>query len=179
MRRGILTGMRITGGGAVCVALLAVPLGLLAGACTKSNPGGGEDLVGPSVTGPTPPPQAPPPQAPPPQAPPPAPPAPPSSTTSMRWVLTDGCNDGRGLRTRFFDKTNNLMWPDAERVYVAGSGGSVEVSLGANAGATICYGAAKDPDDRTYWGIGLDGNQGCASCCYTAAATTIRINLSC
>jgi hypothetical protein len=105
---------------------------------------------------------------------------PPSATTAMTWSLTDACNDGRGIQVRFFDKTNNLVWPpDNTQVYVAGQNGTVNVSLAAQAGAKICYGAQPDPPNNRYWGVGIDGNSGCTDCCYTAAATTVRLNLAC
>src|SRR5688500_10729297 len=53
----------------------------------------------------------------------------PSGTVSMRWSLSDGCSDGRGLQAKFFDRTNNLVWPDAGRVYVSDPGSPIEVTL--------------------------------------------------
>ena len=98
----------------------------------------------------------------------------------MRWTLTDACNDGRGLQARFFDKTNNLVWPpDSTKVYVTGSGGSIDVQLSANNGAKICYGAQPDPTNGRYWGLGISGTNGCPDCCYTATNTPIRVNLTC
>lgn len=106
---------------------------------------------------------------------------PPSSTVSMRWTLTDACGDGAGLHARFFDKTNNLVWPaDSSKVFVTNSNGTIDVSLAANTGARVCYGAQPDSSSTNrYWGVGMSGNNGCPDCCYTAANTTIRLNLTC
>lgn len=47
---------------------------------------------------------------------PPATPPPPSGMSSLTFAITDGCSDGRGLQVKFFDTTNNLLWPSATEV---------------------------------------------------------------
>ena len=142
--------------------MIVVVAALLAGACTKSGNSGSNGnggITGPSAI---------------------TPPPPTTTTTSMRWTLINACNNGRGLQARFFDKTNNLVWPpDSSKVYVTGAGGTIDVSLAATAGAKICYGAQPDPPNNSHWGIGINGDQGCTDCCYTGANTTVQLNLSC
>lgn len=90
-----------------------------------------------------------------------------SGTALFTWTIQDGCSDGLGLYLRFFDVTNSLVWPDSSHVYTINSGKVGTFKLTAKRGAKICYGAEPNPQDGGYWGIGLDGDQGCASCCYT------------
>jgi hypothetical protein len=108
-------------------------------------------------------------------------PPPSTSTVTMRFTLNDSCGDGLGLQARFFDKTNNLVWPaDSSKVYVASSGGAIDVSLAARAGASVCYGAQPDPPNNRYWGVGISGTNSCSDCCYTASSDqTVRRNLVC
>jgi hypothetical protein len=109
----------------------------------------------------------------------PVPPPPPTTTARMEWSLVDGCNDGRGIAVRLFDKTNNLLWPSASQYWRTGPGGSVDVPIACQRGARICYGAATDPQTTSYWGIGLDGRQGCDSCCFTCDDYRVSRTLVC
>lgn len=97
----------------------------------------------------------------------------------MTWSLSDGCSDGRGLHVRLFDKTNNLLWPNQSQVYVAQTGGSVDVTISCRTGARICYGAETNPSSTSYWGVGIDGTRGCDNCCVTCSATTVSRSLVC
>jgi hypothetical protein len=115
----------------------------------------------------------------PPPAVPPAPAPPPSTTARMEWSLSDGCNDGLGIGVRLFDRTNNLVWPNASQYWRTGAGGTINVPISCERGARICYGAATDPQTTRYWGIGLDGRQGCDDCCYTCDDYRVSRNLVC
>jgi hypothetical protein len=110
---------------------------------------------------------------------PPPPPPPPSGTAAMSWSLTDACNDGRGIGVKLFDKTDNLVWPNAYEFYVAPPGGTVSLAIGCQRGAKICYGAEPNPPNGYHWGVGLNGTQGCDTCCYSCADTTISLRLTC
>lgn len=107
-------------------------------------------------------------------APTPATPAP--APKSMRWDIVDGCEDTGDLQVRFFDMTNDLVWPSADKVWVIENGGSQAFDLGCRSGAKICYGAtAKDSSGKyRIWGAGIDGKNGCEKCCITCelGATT-------
>jgi hypothetical protein len=84
---------------------------------------------------------------------------------SFTWTIKDGCFDGLGVYVRFFDETNGLVFPNASQAYVINSGRSGTVKLTVKRGAKICYGAEPTNRDGSYWGVGLDNDQGCASCC--------------
>jgi hypothetical protein len=84
---------------------------------------------------------------------------------TFTWTIVDGCGDGQGLYVRFFDETNNLVFPNSTQAYIINSGRSGVVRLSVKRGAKICYGAEPSDRDGTYWGVSLDNNQACASCC--------------
>lgn len=126
---------------------------------------------------PPPPPAAAPPPAPQPSTP--APPPPPSSTARMEWSLSDGCNDGRGIAVRLFDKSNNLVWPGGGQYWYADPGRSVDVVIACQRSARICFGAETEPRTSSYWGVGLDGNRGCDACCFTCGDIRVSRNLVC
>lgn len=97
----------------------------------------------------------------------------------LRWQLNDACPDNFGLVARFFDKTDEGLWPDSTHVYVAESGGSIARPLSCKTGNKICYGAEPDGDPTRYWGVGIDGDQGCEGCCTTCGDVERTINLTC
>ena len=84
---------------------------------------------------------------------------------TFTWTIIDGCVDGQGLYLRFFDETNSIDFPNSSQVYSIGSGHSGVVKLSVKRGAKVCYGAEPTDRDGTYWGVGLDNDQSCASCC--------------
>ena len=89
------------------------------------------------------------------------------NSVSMTFRISDGCSDGEGFRVRLFDKTDNLVWPEPGRVYVLDPGETMDFPIACRPGNKICYGAQTTTGNDHYWGIGLDGDQGCDSCCYT------------
>ena len=93
------------------------------------------------------------------------------SKPTMEWTITDVCNDGKEIQYRFFHRDNSRTlktWPSTSRVYVARQFDTPYThTLQLDSGDRICYGAAM-PGSNYYWGIGLDGDQGCDDCCYTA-----------
>ncbi len=84
---------------------------------------------------------------------------------TFTWTIIDGCGDGVGIYVRFFDETNGLVFPNSSQVYSINSGRSGVVRLSVKRGAKICYGAEPSDLDGSYWGVSLDNNQSCASCC--------------
>jgi hypothetical protein len=84
---------------------------------------------------------------------------------TFTWTITDGCLDGVGLYVRFFDETNDLVFPNSTQAYIISSGRSSTIRLSVKRGAKICYGSEPTDRDGTYWGVSLDDDQFCASCC--------------
>ena len=84
---------------------------------------------------------------------------------TFTWKITDSCFDGVGVFVRFFDETNNLVFPNSSQAYVINSGRSSTIKLTVKRGAKICYGAEPTDRDGSYWGVGLDDDEGCTNCC--------------
>jgi hypothetical protein len=99
------------------------------------------------------------------------------ATATMNWTIEDGCQDGRGFRVRFFDKTRGGVFPSGGSYFVVSSGGTSIFSINAPAGSQLCLGAQTEPPTSNYWCYGINGNQnanyptaGTAVCCRTVPA---------
>lgn len=90
---------------------------------------------------------------------------------TFTWTIKDGCVDGDGIYIRFYDETNDIVFPNSSQVYSIGSGRTGVVKLSVKRGAKICYGAEPTSQDGSYWGVALDNSQDCASCCNIVPAT--------
>ena len=100
-------------------------------------------------------------------------------------MIEDACADGREIEFRFFQiRSGNIVrvWPSSSRVYIAPFGEPVTATLDPSQpelGGQICFGGESG---NRYWGIGLDGNQGCDNCCLsvpTAGTITESHRLTC
>jgi hypothetical protein len=100
-------------------------------------------------------------------------------TSILSFTIADGCSDGRGLLVRFFDKTNNLVWPNSSQAYTIGAGGSANFPLSCKTGAQICYGGSTNPETSYYWGVGLQDNESCDHCCATCDNAAYSFTLTC
>jgi hypothetical protein len=90
---------------------------------------------------------------------------------TFTWTIKDGCVDGLGLYLRFFDETNDLVFPNSTQVYIINSGRTGTIKLSVKRGAKICFGAENSDLDGYYWGVDVDNSQGCASCCNTVPSS--------
>lgn len=84
---------------------------------------------------------------------------------TFTWTISDNCVDGYGIYVRFFDETNDIVFPNSSQVYSITAGRSGVLKLSVKRGAKICYGAEPTNRDGSYWGVSLDNDQSCASCC--------------
>jgi hypothetical protein len=84
---------------------------------------------------------------------------------TFTYTIKDGCVDGLGIYLRFFDETNDIVFPNSSQVYIVNSGRTGVIRLSVKRGAKICYGAEASNLDGSYWGVDVDNSQGCASCC--------------
>jgi hypothetical protein len=101
---------------------------------------------------------------------------------TFTWTIKDSCIDGLGIYVRFFDETNDIVFPNSTQVYSIGSGRTGSVKLSVKRGAKICYGAEPSNLDGSYWGVSLDDSQSCASCCSivpTSGNISRSVNLIC
>ena len=93
----------------------------------------------------------------------------------ITFRITDACNDGYDINYRFFayDASDDVVgaWPGGRLVYSARRLEETHTHRLACTSDTvkICYGAQRESSsrDNSYWGVGLDGDEGCADCCYS------------
>jgi len=113
----------------------------------------------------------------------PTPTPPPPSQPTLNFVVTDVCNDGRGLYVRLWDETTGQSFPGGDQAYVVPVGGTGTATATANPGDKICYGAETNPPTTVYWGVGVDNNHGCDHCCYniplSGGPVTVPVTLTC
>jgi hypothetical protein len=84
-------------------------------------------------------------------------------TSTITFQITDGCNDGYSIDYKFYDETNNLVWPSSSTYYYTSYYNTAYTnSLSCNTGAKVCYGGNTG---TLYWGVGVDNTQSCADCC--------------
>lgn len=95
--------------------------------------------------------------------------------------MIDNCIDGNGIQARFFDADQNLVWPsDHGKVFpTTVDGAEVRETLACIFGDKLCYGAAKNPEDNTYWGLSLEGDESCANCCVLCGGLGKTFTLNC
>ena len=101
---------------------------------------------------------------------------------TFTWTVKDGCVDGLGIYIRFFDETNDIVFPNSSQVYSIASGHTGVVKLSVKRGAKICYGAEPSNLQDIYWGVDIDNSQACASCCNIVPSTgnlSRSVNLIC
>ena len=99
----------------------------------------------------------------------------------ITFRVTDACNDGYDINYRFF--ANNAdsdvigVWPESGRVYATRRVGETYTHTLACTSDTvkICYGAQRESSsrDNSYWGVGLDGDEGCADCCNSCPSSGV------
>jgi hypothetical protein len=90
---------------------------------------------------------------------------PPVSNSTITFGITDGCNNGIRIEYKFYDTTNNLVWPSATTHYFTESyNASYSHNLSCRTGANVCYGARSG---SFYWGVDVDRSKSCPDCCIT------------
>ena len=103
----------------------------------------------------------------------------PIPNASMNWSLQDDCIDGHGIQAKLFDFTHDVVWPGRNQVYFADAGDAIDVTIGCERGAQVCFGAETDPATDIFWGVGLDGFEDCDDCCDTCDDFRIEFSLVC
>ena len=92
---------------------------------------------------------------------------PPVVNQTITFTITDGCNNAYPINYKFYDETNNLVWPSSTSFYYTSAyNASYTSNLSCIAGATVCYGARTTSPD-VYWGVDLDNSKYCSDCCIT------------
>jgi len=105
-----------------------------------------------------------------------------TSTLTFQMEESDDCG-GVAIYYRFFDETDNLVWPAPPNAYYFPYSDTVYTSpLSCQTGAKICYGGSfyTNTEAPQYWGVGINNDESCANCCFTCQdGTTPTIELSC
>ena len=73
----------------------------------------------------------------------------------------------------FFSKNRRHVWPSTTTAYVIRDFDVKDYKLSCVAGESVCYGAAVKGNRSSYWGVGLDGKQGCKACCFPCGGDTV------
>jgi len=99
----------------------------------------------------------------------------------ITFRITDACNDGYDINYRFFayDASDDVVgaWPGGRLVYSTRRLEETHTHRLACTSDTveICYGAQRESSsrDNSYWGVGLDGDEGCADCCNSCPSSGV------
>jgi hypothetical protein len=75
------------------------------------------------------------------------------------------------VHLNFQAKNRNNAWPGGNQIYPLKDSEFHTFRLSCVPGEKICYGAGRSGNYDFYWGIGLDGRQGCANCCMTCGGS--------
>ena len=97
---------------------------------------------------------------------------------TITFNITDGCNNGIPIDYKFYDVTNNLVWPSATTHYATQAfNATYRHDLSCRADAKVCYGARSS---GFYWGIDLDGSKSCSDCCiFCTEGNSLSRRLTC
>lgn len=92
---------------------------------------------------------------------------------TVKWTLTDGCSDDRGVDVKFFEYDvdwNRIAYWDGLKI---SNSDKRTFSLSCDSpGNFVCFGASRDSE--TYWGRGLDGDEWCDRCCGSCQAGSMK-----
>ncbi|MBI5184464.1 MAG: hypothetical protein HZA01_01895 [Nitrospinae bacterium] len=101
------------------------------------------------------------------------------SKSTIKITIVDKCNDGYEIDYRFYDTTNNLVWPSSSAYYYTQKYAKRYVStLLCQTGATVCYGG--NTGNLLSWGVGIDYTESCSDCCVICRkGVNITRNLTC
>ena len=93
---------------------------------------------------------------------------------------TDTCNDGRPVEFRLFEQIGDVTpssrrHPGGNQVLVTRELGQAGITrISCQAGTNICYGG-RVRGTSNYFGVGVDGSEGCTDCCTPCGSTrTVR-----
>lgn len=88
----------------------------------------------------------------------------PSAAETLTWYVQS--EHPNVVSLEFYSSDRDVAWPGGGEVYLLDDWDVQTYTLECNRGEQICFGAWVRGSDNEYWGVGLDGEQGCDSCCY-------------
>lgn len=97
-----------------------------------------------------------------------------TGTSTLRWVVSDGCYNGEEIDYKFYDETRGWVWPSSTTHWLTTSGDTTTRALDCYTGDKICFGGRQDIH-RLFWGVDIDNSKSCVGCCFTCADDTVTI----
>lgn len=71
-------------------------------------------------------------------------------------------------QVKFFSQDRKgYEWPGGGKAYNLDDSDVHAMKIKCLGGEKICYGGWVTGNSKLYWGVGLDGKQGCQGCCFT------------
>lgn len=93
-------------------------------------------------------------------------PPPNSLTIRMRSL------DPRRVQVEFYSQSYSRAWPGGGRAYTLADSEYHEYKINCQKGEKICYGAWRENNSKSYWGVGANDHDGCTNCCMTCGTGT-------
>jgi len=87
----------------------------------------------------------------------------PASASAADFTFVIQNNHYYAVDIRFYSANRRLVWPGGGLVWTNRSSVPERYAISCYQGQRVCFGASSG---RTYWGMGVNGNYGCSSCCY-------------
>ncbi len=66
----------------------------------------------------------------------------------------------------FYSQDRNAAWPGNNQVWTLSDFDAHTFTLQCNSGESICMGAWSRGNSDTFWGVGMNNQQSCTSCCW-------------
>ena len=88
----------------------------------------------------------------------------PSAAAEMTWVIQSVYQ--YTVHLEFYSQNYSRAWPGGGEAYVLDDSADHSYTLVCEIGEKICFGAWSSGDPDTYWGVGMDDDEGCERCCY-------------
>lgn len=85
--------------------------------------------------------------------------------------------DPRRVRLEFYSQNYSRAWPGGDKSYVLADSEFHEYNISCQQGEKICYGAWREGNANSYWGVGRNDKQSCTGCCMTCGTGSHRYTL--
>ncbi len=91
-----------------------------------------------------------------------------AAADTMVWTVTS--EYPYQVQIEFFSQSRDIAWPGGSQAYSLKDSDAHTFSLNCQPGEKICYGAWPTGGDThgkytSFWGVGLNGTEGCTNCC--------------
>ena len=87
----------------------------------------------------------------------------PAAAADMTFFMKNGMP--YGVAVELYSRNRFHRWPGGDEVYLLERGEKKSATVQCEAGERICWGAWRNGDDGTAFGVGPDDTRDCPSCC--------------